>query len=149
LNLRLRHAVSEFSSSRMKKIKCVQSKTHEKCEACQATNVVCQFRDRERYFAERSRIVTGLSGGSSSSSRRSSTPSTGHGDVSSGVLCDDASTWYPTSERSPGKEQSRYSSASPAPYRSSSSQVSNDVWYSPGSSDYSRSSSSYDRCGRR
>src|SRR5216684_4229813 len=50
---------SSLPLSRLKKIKCVQIKSQPRCEACEAGNTTCQFRDRERYFAERSRIVTG------------------------------------------------------------------------------------------
>src|SRR5713226_3733067 len=43
---------SSLSLSRLKKIKCVQIKSQPRCEACEAGNTTCQFRDRERYFAE-------------------------------------------------------------------------------------------------
>lgn len=42
----------------MKKIKCIQpSPESVPCEACQVAGISCRFRDRERYYAERSRIA--------------------------------------------------------------------------------------------
>ena len=40
---------------------CVHVKSQSRCEACETSNRPCQFRDRGRYFAERSYIVTGTS----------------------------------------------------------------------------------------
>lgn len=45
--------------SRLKKIKCLQPSPETKCEACKAAKIPCRFRDRERYFAERSRAIAG------------------------------------------------------------------------------------------
>lgn len=44
--------------SRLKKIKCLQPSPEARCEACKAAKIQCRFRDRERYFAERSRAIT-------------------------------------------------------------------------------------------
>lgn len=41
----------------MKKIKCIQKTPDAVCEACSTAGVSCRFRDRERYYAERSRIA--------------------------------------------------------------------------------------------
>lgn len=46
-------------SSRVKKIKCVQQPATGKCEACLAANLPCLYRDREQYFAERTRMLSG------------------------------------------------------------------------------------------
>jgi len=43
--------------SRLKKIKCLQAAPDAKCEACSQAKVSCRFRDRERYFVERSRVM--------------------------------------------------------------------------------------------
>lgn len=45
--------------SRLKKIKCLQPSPETKCEACKTARIPCRFRDRERYFAERSRAIAG------------------------------------------------------------------------------------------
>jgi len=45
--------------SRLKKIKCQQPSPETQCEACKAAKIHCRFRDRERYFAERSRAIAG------------------------------------------------------------------------------------------
>jgi hypothetical protein len=51
---------SSFSlNSRLKKIKCLQPSPETKCEACKAAKIPCRFKDRERYFAERSRAIAG------------------------------------------------------------------------------------------
>jgi hypothetical protein len=124
-----------FHFSRLKKIKCVQVKSHPRCEACETGNTPCQFRDRERYFAERSRIVTGASASPSPAhSRRSSTQSTEHSAVPSTTRGDslDASSWYsatPTSSSING-HPSRYASSSPSYSLSSSPQSNPDQWFS-------------------
>ena len=51
----------DFSSSRLKKIKCLQPSPETKCEACRTAKIPCRFKDRERYFAERSRAIAGNS----------------------------------------------------------------------------------------
>lgn len=53
-----------FFLSRLKKIKCLQSSPETSCEACKAAKIPCKFRDRERYFAERSRAIAGPSSAS-------------------------------------------------------------------------------------
>lgn len=45
----------------MKKIKCIQSAPNVVCEACSSASLSCRFRDRERYFAERSKVVSNAS----------------------------------------------------------------------------------------
>lgn len=123
------------SHSRLKKIKCVQVKSQPRCEACEAGNTSCQFRDRERYFAERSRIVTGVSAGSSPSHSRRSSSSQGldHSTLPPPTRGDsvDASGWYSGAQSSSnGGHPSRYASSSP-PYSLSSSPQSNpDQWFS-------------------
>ena len=52
------HTPLPFLTSRLKKIKCVQSRNSSKCEACSAARVACRFHDREQYFAERGRIMS-------------------------------------------------------------------------------------------
>ncbi|CDO69258.1 hypothetical protein BN946_scf185042.g160 [Trametes cinnabarina] len=51
--------VTSCDHCRIKKIKCIQHPTSGSCEACHAASISCQYRDREQYFAERARIVTG------------------------------------------------------------------------------------------
>lgn len=51
--------VTSCDNCRMKKIKCIQPSPETRCEACRAAKVTCKFRDRERYFAERSRAIAG------------------------------------------------------------------------------------------
>ncbi|KDQ49375.1 hypothetical protein JAAARDRAFT_143529 [Jaapia argillacea MUCL 33604] len=53
--------VTACDNCRVKKIRCVKRSTNDRCEACTTANVACQFRDRERYFAERSRLIAGSS----------------------------------------------------------------------------------------
>ncbi|GJE95835.1 Zn(II)2Cys6 transcription factor [Phanerochaete sordida] len=49
--------VTSCDNCRLKKIKCIQNTPDAVCEACAAAGVSCRFRDRERYYAERSRIA--------------------------------------------------------------------------------------------
>ncbi|EKM54162.1 uncharacterized protein PHACADRAFT_257807 [Phanerochaete carnosa HHB-10118-sp] len=49
--------VTSCDNCRLKKIKCIQSSPESVCEACATASVSCRFRDRERYYAERSRIA--------------------------------------------------------------------------------------------
>lgn len=49
--------VTSCDNCRMKKIKCLQKAPDAVCEACSAAGVSCRFRDRERYYAERSRMA--------------------------------------------------------------------------------------------
>lgn len=51
------HAEHEHSDSRLKKIKCLQASPDSKCDTCNQAKVSCHFRDRERYFIERSQTV--------------------------------------------------------------------------------------------
>ncbi|KAJ7178826.1 hypothetical protein C8R43DRAFT_1189333 [Mycena crocata] len=51
--------VTSCDDCRVKKIKCLQVTPEANCEACKAANIPCRFRDRERYFAERSRTNFG------------------------------------------------------------------------------------------
>ncbi|KZT18151.1 hypothetical protein NEOLEDRAFT_1080881 [Neolentinus lepideus HHB14362 ss-1] len=71
--------VTACDNCRIKKIRCVKPATNEKCEACTAGHTSCDFRDRERYFQERSRLIAGSTAGvSSPGSRRPTTPSTAY-----------------------------------------------------------------------
>ncbi|KAJ6495636.1 hypothetical protein C8R47DRAFT_1265018 [Mycena vitilis] len=56
--------VTSCDNCRLKKIKCLQPTPETKCEACKAAKIPCRFRDRERYFAERSRAIAGPNAGS-------------------------------------------------------------------------------------
>ncbi|KAJ7124980.1 hypothetical protein C8R44DRAFT_128246 [Mycena epipterygia] len=56
--------VTSCDNCRLKKIKCLQPTPETKCEACKAAKIPCRFRDRERYFAERSRAIAGPNVGS-------------------------------------------------------------------------------------
>jgi hypothetical protein len=123
------------SYSRLKKIKCVQLKSQPRCEACEAGNTSCQFRDRERYFAERSRIVTGASAASSPSHSRRSSSSQGldHSTLPPPSRGDsvDASGWYSGAQTSSDSgHPSRYASSSPSYSLSSSPQSNPDQWFS-------------------
>ncbi|KAJ3526235.1 hypothetical protein NMY22_g10249 [Coprinellus aureogranulatus] len=60
--------VTSCDSCRLKKIKCIQPSPETKCEACKVAKVPCRFKDRERYFAERSRAIAGPSANIHSSS---------------------------------------------------------------------------------
>ncbi|TFK25560.1 hypothetical protein FA15DRAFT_755787 [Coprinopsis marcescibilis] len=53
--------VTSCDNCRLKKIKCLQPTPEAKCEACKAAKIPCRFKDRERYFAERSRAIAGPS----------------------------------------------------------------------------------------
>lgn len=67
------HPIPNDSSppSRLKKIKCLQPSPEAKCEACKSAKIPCRFRDRERYFAERSRAIAGPNSGVYASELRS------------------------------------------------------------------------------
>ncbi|KAK7685204.1 hypothetical protein QCA50_011567 [Cerrena zonata] len=72
--------VTSCDNCRLKKVKCIQNTPDVKCEACSNAQIPCRFRDRERYFAERSRIMAGTSpdsGRRSAQSSRASSSSTG------------------------------------------------------------------------
>lgn len=49
--------VTSCDNCRLKKIKCLQTTPESVCEACTTAGISCRFRDRERYYAERSRIA--------------------------------------------------------------------------------------------
>lgn len=50
-----------FFPSRLRKTKCVQTAARDQCRACEMNDLSCEFRDRERYFAERGRsIIRGM-----------------------------------------------------------------------------------------
>ncbi|KAI1796376.1 hypothetical protein LXA43DRAFT_616825 [Ganoderma leucocontextum] len=51
--------VTSCDHCRVKKIKCVQQSTTGGCGACVSSNVPCRYRDREQYFAERTRMLSG------------------------------------------------------------------------------------------
>ncbi|KAF8629243.1 hypothetical protein AX17_005822 [Amanita inopinata Kibby_2008] len=51
--------VTSCDNCRLKKIKCLQPSPETKCEACRTARIACRFKDRERYFAERSRAIAG------------------------------------------------------------------------------------------
>ncbi|TFK89480.1 hypothetical protein K466DRAFT_486792 [Polyporus arcularius HHB13444] len=51
--------VTSCDHCRVKKIKCVQHPATGTCEACLAANLPCLYRDREQYFAERTRMLSG------------------------------------------------------------------------------------------
>ncbi|TFK53862.1 hypothetical protein OE88DRAFT_1654206 [Heliocybe sulcata] len=66
--------VTACDNCRVKKIRCVKPASNEKCEACAAGNAVCEFRDRERYFQERSRLIAGSTAGVAAMGSRRRTP---------------------------------------------------------------------------
>ncbi|KAM5531838.1 hypothetical protein V8D89_014468 [Ganoderma adspersum] len=55
--------VTSCDHCRVKKIKCIQQPATGKCEACVSSNVPCRYRDREQYFAERTRLLSGAGSG--------------------------------------------------------------------------------------
>ncbi|KIM45080.1 hypothetical protein M413DRAFT_329591 [Hebeloma cylindrosporum] len=63
--------VTSCDNCRLKKIKCLQPSPEAKCEACKSAKIPCRFRDRERYFAERSRAIAGPNSGVYASELRS------------------------------------------------------------------------------
>jgi hypothetical protein len=70
---------SRLPFSRMKKIKCIQATPESvPCEACHAAGITCRFRDRERYYAERSRIAAAQAAASKGSSSERSRKSSSH-----------------------------------------------------------------------
>ncbi|KAH8107822.1 hypothetical protein BXZ70DRAFT_1003254 [Cristinia sonorae] len=64
--------VTSCDNCRLKKVKCIQANSNSQCEACSLANIPCRFKDREKYFAERRRIMSG-SGSPEGSQRQSST----------------------------------------------------------------------------
>ncbi|KAI0365667.1 hypothetical protein BV20DRAFT_724463 [Pilatotrama ljubarskyi] len=51
--------VTSCDNCRVKKIKCIQQPSTGSCEACTTARIPCLYRDREQYFAERTRLLTG------------------------------------------------------------------------------------------
>ncbi|EIW82635.1 hypothetical protein CONPUDRAFT_135973 [Coniophora puteana RWD-64-598 SS2] len=101
--------VTSCDNCRLKKIKCIQPSPETECEACKSSKVPCKFRDRERYFAERSRAIAGpsASGAASSQGSRKSSP-TSHVESPAG----------PGPERRHSRPSSTY--GSPHPYHPAS-----------------------------
>ncbi|KAF7365348.1 TKL/TKL-ccin protein kinase [Mycena venus] len=101
--------VTSCDNCRLKKIKCLQPTPETKCEACKAARLPCRFRDRERYFAERSRAIAGPNVGSpygdeprssSGHSRRSSMSGSGISDASSDQSFDSSFSSHSQQRRS-------------------------------------------------
>lgn len=66
--------VTSCDNCRTKKLRCIKpERVNSRCDACVHANVPCEFRDREQYLAERSRLAKN-SGGSVSSGSGPSTP---------------------------------------------------------------------------
>ena len=150
----LTHSLRFFKHSRLKKFKCIQTKSQPRCEACEAGNTSCQFRDRERYFAERSRIVTGTSAGSSPAhSRRSSSPLSTEPSIPSPTRGDfvDTSGWYSRAQTSSYYDHPlRYDDSSPSHSLWPLPLSDPDQWFSsplvePARPHYERSASSHSR----
>jgi hypothetical protein len=117
-------------------LKCVQVKSQPRCEACktslETSNSPCQFRDRERYVAERSRVVTGSSAGPSPAQNWRSSLSAEPSAVSpSWGNSVDASGWYWGAQASSDcGHSSPYASSSPLYSLSSSPQSNPEQWFS-------------------
>ncbi|TBU31729.1 hypothetical protein BD311DRAFT_103565 [Dichomitus squalens] len=111
--------VTSCDHCRVKKIKCVQQPASGKCEACTSANLACLYRDREQYFAERTRMLSGAG----SALRDAST----NGQNRAHLSAINSST--PTSSRGPTPPHSSRggSSASSSPDRSYSPSFSNDM----------------------
>ncbi|KAL0956218.1 hypothetical protein HGRIS_002374 [Hohenbuehelia grisea] len=111
--------VTSCDNCRLKKIKCLQPAPETKCEACKTAKIPCRFRDRERYFAERSRAIAGptvassygdeRSSSSPSASSNSAPRSNSHSPKASGLVSADSDY------------NARYTSYPPDPRRSTSS----------------------------
>ncbi|TFK44488.1 hypothetical protein BDQ12DRAFT_673081 [Crucibulum laeve] len=134
--------VTSCDNCRLKKIKCLQPSPETKCEACKTAKIPCRFRDRERYFAERSRAIAGpnansaymaepkvepsssldafsvASGSSSPSMSSHSNPrSTSHSPKASGMVSADVEsngryTSYPPDSRRSTESSHRHSNSS-------------------------------------
>jgi hypothetical protein len=117
-------------------LKCVQVKSQPRCEACktsfETSNSPCQFQDRERYVAERSRVVTGSSAGPSPAQNWRSSLSAEPSAVSpSWGNSVDASGWYWGAQASSDcGHSSPYASSSPLYSLSSSPQSYPEQWFS-------------------
>lgn len=66
--------VTSCDNCRLKKIKCLQPAPEAKCDACRAAKIQCRFKDRERYFAERSRAIAGPNAGGDSGTGYNNAP---------------------------------------------------------------------------
>jgi len=133
--------VTSCDNCRLKKIKCLQPSPESKCEACKAAKIPCRFRDRERYFAERSRAIAGpslpnyegeaqseahraldsfsvaSSSSSPSISSNSNPRSTSHSPKASGLVAADVESGgryqsYPPESRRSAQSSSRHSNSS-------------------------------------
>ncbi|KAH8827956.1 hypothetical protein DL96DRAFT_1128731 [Flagelloscypha sp. PMI_526] len=62
--------VTSCDNCRLKKIKCTQSNQELSCDACRAAKLNCQFKDRAKYFQERSRAIQNPQSVSPPSERR-------------------------------------------------------------------------------
>lgn len=112
--------VTSCDNCRLKKIKCLQSSPETQCEACKAAKISCKFRDRERYFAERSRAIAGPSSappyhGSSSGRSATAVPESSERSNSSGTseYATSASTAYTPPSQGYASSVSRSPSYSP------------------------------------
>ncbi|KAK1225286.1 hypothetical protein PQX77_011805 [Marasmius sp. AFHP31] len=85
--------VTSCDNCRLKKIKCLQPAPETKCEACKAAKIPCRFRDRERYFAERSRAIAGPSASSNYSNGQRSDGSV-EAYAASGIVSPDEGARY-------------------------------------------------------
>lgn len=61
-------------SSRAKKLKCIKGGENTPCESCTNSGAICEFRDREQYFAERSAKSANAAGNSPGSQRLQLSP---------------------------------------------------------------------------
>ncbi|KAK7472973.1 hypothetical protein VKT23_001077 [Stygiomarasmius scandens] len=120
--------VTSCDNCRLKKIKCLQPSPETKCEACKTAKIPCRFRDRERYFAERSRAIAGPSVTPNyvSEMQRNATPSASLDGYSVASL--------PSSRPTPS-----YTSRSPKPSGIVAADDSASVRYTPYGSDTRRS----------
>ncbi|KAI0779749.1 hypothetical protein C8Q74DRAFT_1197418 [Fomes fomentarius] len=104
--------VTSCDHCRVKKIKCVQRPASAKCEACLSANLPCLYRDREQYFAERTRMLSGAS----SALRDASAHAQGRAQLSA----INASTPSPSRGPTPPKSSNSSGSTSTTPDRSNS-----------------------------
>ncbi|KAF8160904.1 hypothetical protein B0H34DRAFT_357108 [Crassisporium funariophilum] len=105
--------VTSCDNCRLKKIKCLQPSPETKCEACKAAKIPCRFRDRERYFAERSRAIAGPNSGSYATEMRCVPLTLGHEHTSN--------TFIPRPEPSAALDAFSVASGSSSPSISSQS----------------------------
>ncbi|ESK91007.1 c6 transcription [Moniliophthora roreri MCA 2997] len=111
--------VTSCDNCRLKKIKCLQPSPESKCEACKTAKIPCRFRDRERYFAERSRAIAGPSATSNYSNGQRSDGSMDAFAASGIVAPEDNSRYQPYStDVRRSVDYSRTATASPVGYNS-------------------------------